>query len=969
MKSIQRTNSDGMTRRSSHIIHYIAICVGIISITVVAHVAMARPDTRYYDTGVPQYTDIWVDPLLGDDTADGRTPATAVQHLGTAWERIPTTQPLTQSGYRIMLQPGNYDATHIPPDFSQRTGTPQYPIELVATQPDSVTFTAPVHFTDVAYVYIRDIAVVVTDTPALRCTDCHHFLVTASSMQGGGIVITRSHAVYVEDSQIARSPAAGIHYSAVYDSHIQNTHITQTQTACIQLNAGSAMIRVEANTLTACGTHGVVMGPGSTLESMRSPWIHYDAYDVTVANNVITATTRAGIGIYGAYNALVAFNTLYDVGGTETAIEIGHAQRTCAGQTSPGLPSCSAQLARRGWGTTDTTSSGEAIPNRNVFIYNNIVVNPVTTQNQAHFRVAAAVTPGSYSGIANPSRADDGLRIVGNILWNGASTLPLGVSPNSGCADSHPTCTAAQLQSMNHINTTTVTFVDVAVANMRLQHTVPTAVPIPALPDQRPLIPRPPLAQPSDAIIRDMHNALRLSGSFPGAYTALIDMATITPPADEPSATATSTPAHNTLTYTRTRTATRTRSWTRTMSVTHTPSLTVTSSRTRTTSATQTPSTTRITQTPARTFTASRTATASMSATRSRTTRLTYTPSLTRTPSTTYTPSVTYTPSATRTASATATITLTRTNTTTKTASRTRTASTTRTITVTSTPVERVPIIPRITSTDKAYLREIFQRGIARRNNPRVFAKVGDSITASANFLHDIGCNGENLANYQSLQETVSYFRQHTFMSTYGTGWCNTSNSFNAFSPAAQPGWSAYYALFSDFLIMRYQSSCRTPFDTPIACELRLKRPSIALIMYGSNDVTYGVPSDFENSYAEVIEYTLAQGVIPVLSTIPPRRDNPIYNERVTRYNAIIIRMASAKRLPLWNYWLALQSPELVNHGFAADGVHPNTYRLTQSADFSHDGLRYGYNQRNLTALQVLDTLRRIVILDGPPDP
>ncbi len=289
-------------------------------------------------------------------------------------------------------------------------------------------------------------------------------------------------------------------------------------------------------------------------------------------------------------------------------------------------------------------------------------------------------------------------------------------------------------------------------------------------------------------------------------------------------------------------------------------------------------------------------------------------------------------------------------------------------MTPTSTPVERVPIIPRITSADKAYLREILQRGIARRNNPRVFAKIGDSITASTHFLQDIGCNGENLANYHSLYDTVTYFRQHTFMDTYGTGWCNVSNSFNALSPSAQPGWSAYYALFSDFLMMRYQGSCREPFNTPIACELRLKRPSIALIMFGSNDVTYGNISDFENSYADVVEYTIAQGVIPVLSTIPPRLDNPVYNARVVRYNAIIIRMAAAKRLPLWNYWLALQSPELIDNGLSVDRIHPNTYRTTQSADFSQEGLRYGYNQRNLTALQVLDAVRRIVILNGAPD-
>ncbi|MFN5677170.1 MAG: GDSL-type esterase/lipase family protein [Roseiflexaceae bacterium] len=952
-----------MLRHSFRLYHVIVLLCIIVLVVMHVQLVDAQHDQRYYDTGAPQYTDIWVDPLHGNDSADGLTPATAVQHLGTAWERIPATQPLTQTGYRILLQPGSYDATHVPALFTQRTGTAQYPIEIVAATPNTVTVTQPINLAYVAYVYIRDITVVVTSTPALSCIDCHHLLVTTSRFDGGGIVVAQSHHTYIEDSVIHASDTTGITLRAVYDSHIQQTRVTQSAEACIQLQSGSASIRIETNTLTACGTYGVVTGPRSTLESMRSPWIHYEAYDVTVANNIITATTDAGIGIYGAYNTVVAFNTLYDIGGTHTALAVGHAQRTCAGIISQGVPSCSAQLARRGWGTRNTESSGEAIPNRNIFIYNNLIVNPQTTQNQAHLAVAPAVTPSIYSGIPAPSRADENLQIVGNVFWNGDTTLPIGIEINSGCMVTNPTCNTTQLRADNRVNTTAVTFVDPVNDNWRLEQEVPVAVSIPSLPDNRPLIPLAPLIRPNDATTRDFLNMRRGSGGFPGAYAALIDSATITPPDDMPSSTPTHTPAHNTPTSSRTRTSTRTRSWTRTASVT------MTTSRTRTISPTHTPSTTRSTHTASRTQTASRTATASHTASHTPTSSSTRTASQTSTPSntrSTYTASRTQT--ASRTATATATMTKTRTTTLTRTASRTRTASATYTVTPTSTPVERVPIIPQITSADKAYLREILQRGIARRNNPRVFAKIGDSITASTHFLQDIGCNGENLANYHSLYDTVTYFRQHTFMDTYGTGWCNVSNSFNALSPSAQPGWSAYYALFSDFLMMRYQGSCREPFNTPIACELRLKRPSIALIMFGSNDVTYGNISDFENSYADVVEYTIAQGVIPVLSTIPPRLDNPVYNARVVRYNAIIIRMAAAKRLPLWNYWLALQSPELIDNGLSVDRIHPNTYRTTQSADFSQEGLRYGYNQRNLTALQVLDAVRRIVILNGAPD-
>ncbi|MCX6015271.1 MAG: hypothetical protein NT020_06755 [Chloroflexales bacterium] len=50
------------------------------------------------------------------------------------------------------------------------------------------------------------------------------------------------------------------------------------------------------------------------------------------------------------------------------------------------------------------------------------------------------------------------------------------------------------------------------------------------------------------------------------------------------------------------------------------------------------------------------------------------------------------------------------------------------------------------------------------------------------------------------------------------------------------------------------------------------------------------------------------------------------------------------------------------------NGIHPNIYSGDQGANFATEGLRYGYNQRNLTAVQVLAVIKRIVIDDGTPD-
>jgi hypothetical protein len=52
----------------------------------------------------------------------------------------------------------------------------------------------------------------------------------------------------------------------------------------------------------------------------------------------------------------------------------------------------------------------------------------------------------------------------------------------------------------------------------------------------------------------------------------------------------------------------------------------------------------------------------------------------------------------------------------------------------------------------------------------------------------------------------------------------------------------------------------------------------------------------------------------------------------------------------------------MLDQGISDDGVHPSVLRGDAAADFTAAGLRYGYNQRNLTALQILSVIRRRVL-------
>jgi hypothetical protein len=58
----------------------------------------------------------------------------------------------------------------------------------------------------------------------------------------------------------------------------------------------------------------------------------------------------------------------------------------------------------------------------------------------------------------------------------------------------------------------------------------------------------------------------------------------------------------------------------------------------------------------------------------------------------------------------------------------------------------------------------------------------------------------------------------------------------------------------------------------------------------------------------------------------------------------------------------------MVNQGMDGDGIHPNVYNGADGAVLTSTGLRYGYNQRNLQTLQILEKLKRIVADNGAAD-
>jgi hypothetical protein len=242
-------------------------------------------------------------------------------------------------------------------------------------------------------------------------------------------------------------------------------------------------------------------------------------------------------------------------------------------------------------------------------------------------------------------------------------------------------------------------------------------------------------------------------------------------------------------------------------------------------------------------------------------------------------------------------------------------------------------------------VRLIHTVGQALGNRANVFSKVGDSITVSRSFLGPIGEGRYQLGDYGYLQPVIDHF---------SASLARQGNSFQNPSLAAGEGWAAWAALDPQFA----DEALCAPGETPLACEYRLTRPAFALIMFGTNDAGYRSTAEFEHDLRRIIEVSELAGVVPILSTIPERPDIPA---QTVQFNQIIASVAAARMVPLWDYHSALAT--LPNSGLAWDNVHPSSPPewYQDAADFRPHNLMYGYVIRNLTALQVLDSVWRQV--------
>jgi hypothetical protein len=235
-----------------------------------------------------------------------------------------------------------------------------------------------------------------------------------------------------------------------------------------------------------------------------------------------------------------------------------------------------------------------------------------------------------------------------------------------------------------------------------------------------------------------------------------------------------------------------------------------------------------------------------------------------------------------------------------------------------------MPVIPSVSQT----ARDLYQRGLQQGTNPKRLSRIGDCQSVVPYFLASFDYGTYALGPYAHLQPTID-----NFLGSWARQGIASNRGFNV-ATVFVPVWADPRKCLKS--------------ETPLACELRLNRPSLVII---SMETWWGgEASGYESYMRQILNTVIASGAVPILGT---KADNI---EGTGSVNAAVVRLAREYDLPLWNFWLAAQP--LPNHGLHSDGFHLTWERNTFDNPAT---LEKSWPMRNLTALQAIDAVWRAV--------
>ena len=213
----------------------------------------------------------------------------------------------------------------------------------------------------------------------------------------------------------------------------------------------------------------------------------------------------------------------------------------------------------------------------------------------------------------------------------------------------------------------------------------------------------------------------------------------------------------------------------------------------------------------------------------------------------------------------------------------------------------------------------VLEQGLLMGNNPRMFSRVGDCQSEPDVFLGIYSTDRWALpAEYASASASADYFY----------------DAFSLTNVTAKKGFGV-----SSVLSPIYSNTevCQ-PAETPIDCELRLRKPIVVFVAMGTNWQA-GSSASFEQYLRQVVDILIEQGSLPILVNKP---DNI---EGDGMLNFAIAQVAYDYDLPMVNVWKALDY--LPGHGLQEDGI----YMVPEAWD-----------NRNLYSFVVLDEVRQAIL-------
>jgi hypothetical protein len=501
-----------------------------------------------YDIGSPSLVDYYIDPVKGSDFNNGTSQNAPWQTVRKAWNSIISERELS-TGYRINLLNGTYDSDNLPNYWELKRGSAKHPIILQsAPGQTNVRLTRDINMANVSYFYLLNVNITPTGGgDAFHCENCDHLLIRGCVLNGGSttngahetLKVNQSQHIYIENNDISYADDNNIDFVSVQYGHIIGNTIHEAVDWCAYVKGGSAYIRVEGNTIYNCGTGGFTAGQGSGFQFMTSPWLHYEAYDIKFINNIIHHTTGAAFGTNGGYNILLAHNTAYNVGERSHLVEVVFGERTCDGERQGQSNStCSQYYNAGGWGSGSVDTTPEPVGNRNIYILNNILVNPASSSAPQHFAIYGPRTASAATNIPSPQKSDSNLSIRGNIIWNGTSSTPFGIEDNDqGCQSDNLSCNITSITADNTINTLNPAFRDTSSADFRPASTKSFPIPATLLSfpgGDRPSSPTSPSGELSNEFDRDL-SGVRETPRTIGAYQSADS--DLTPPSIDGSST------------------------------------------------------------------------------------------------------------------------------------------------------------------------------------------------------------------------------------------------------------------------------------------------------------------------------------------------------------------------------------------------------------------------------------------------